>query len=64
MPSKHGQIEGLIDETTIGQLAGLLTEFDSLVLTKIESKEDARKRGVPSPDRAEALMLALESRCP
>ena len=26
---------------------------------KIESKEDARKRGVPSPDRAEALMLAL-----
>ena len=26
---------------------------------KIESKEKARERGVPSPDRAEALMLAL-----
>jgi len=26
---------------------------------KLESKEQARSRGVPSPDRAEALMLAL-----
>jgi hypothetical protein len=26
---------------------------------KIESKEEARKRGVPSLDRADALMLAL-----
>src|SRR5260370_22848464 len=26
---------------------------------KIEAKEKARARGVPSPDRAEALMLAL-----
>jgi hypothetical protein len=26
---------------------------------KIESKEKARERGVPSLDRAEALMLAL-----
>jgi hypothetical protein len=26
---------------------------------KIESKEKARERGVPSPDRADALMLAL-----
>jgi hypothetical protein len=26
---------------------------------KIESKEDALKRGEPSPNRAEALMLAL-----
>jgi hypothetical protein len=56
---EHDQIEGLTDETTIGQLAGLLTEFDSHGRMKIESKEDARKRGVPSPDRAEALMLAL-----
>ncbi len=56
---EHNQVEGLTDETTIGQLAGLLTEFDSHGRMKIESKEDARKRGVPSPDRAEALMLAL-----
>src|SRR5258708_34283676 len=56
---EHNQVEGLTDATTIGQLAGLLTEFDSHGRMKIESKEDARKRGVPSPDRAEALMLAL-----
>src|SRR5258708_17559324 len=56
---EHDQVEGLTDEATIGQLAGLLTEFDSHGRMKIESKEDARKRGVPSPDRAEALMLAL-----
>jgi hypothetical protein len=31
---------------------------------KIESKEKARERGVPSPDRAEALMLALGQQPP
>jgi hypothetical protein len=56
---EHDQIEGLSDETTIGQLAGLLTEVDSHGRMKIESKEEARKRGVPSPDGADALMLAL-----
>jgi len=43
---EHDQIEGLTDETTIGQLAGILTEFDSRGRIRIESKEDARKRGV------------------
>jgi hypothetical protein len=56
---ERDQIEGLTDEMTIGQLAGLLYEVDSQGRTKIESKERARERGVPSPDRAEALMLAL-----
>lgn len=56
---EHDQIEGLTDEATIGQLAGLLYELDSQGRVKIESKESARARGVPSPDRAEALMLAL-----
>jgi hypothetical protein len=55
----RSQVVGLTDETTIGQLAGLLYELDSQGRTKIESKEKARKRGVPSPDRADALMLAL-----
>jgi hypothetical protein len=32
---------------------------DSQGRMKIESKEQARASGVPSPDRAEALMLAL-----
>jgi phage terminase large subunit len=53
------QVEGLVDDATIGQLAGILYEFDSQGRVKIESKEQARTRGLPSPDRAEALMLAL-----
>jgi phage terminase large subunit len=56
---ERDQVHGLIDETTIGQLAGLLYEFDSHGRMKIEAKEQARKRGVSSPDRADALMLAL-----
>jgi phage terminase large subunit len=56
---ERDQVEGLTDETTIGQLAGLLSEIDSRGRMKIESKEKARDRGVPSPDRADALMLAL-----
>ena len=56
---ERDQVEGLTDEATIGQLAGIRYEIDSQGRVKIESKEDARKRGVPSPDRAEALMLAL-----
>ena len=34
-------------------------EVDSQGRMKIESKEKARERGIPSPDRAEALILAL-----
>lgn len=56
---EHNQVEGLNDEETIGQLAGILYEIDSQGRVKIESKEAARARGVMSPDRAEALMLAL-----
>ena len=56
---QNDRIEGLTDETTIGQLAGILYETDSHGRMQIESKESARKRGVRSPDRAEALMLAL-----
>jgi hypothetical protein len=56
---ERDQVEGLVDDATIGQLAGILYEFDSQGRVKIESKEQARARGLPSPDRAEALMLAL-----
>jgi len=56
---QHDEIEGLIDDTTIGQLAGILYETDPKGRIKIEAKEEALKRGVVSPDRAEALMLAL-----
>jgi hypothetical protein len=56
---ERDEVHGLTDNITIGQLAGLLYEIDSHGRIKIESKESARARGVPSPDRAEALMLAL-----
>ena len=46
---ERDQIEGLTDEATIGQLAGLLYELDSHGRMKIESKEQARARGVPRP---------------
>ena len=48
-----------MDDTTIGQLAGILYEINSHGQQLIEPKKKAAERGVPSPDRAEALMLAL-----
>ena len=56
---ERDQLEGLSDETTLGQLASILYEIDSQGRMKIESKAQAAARGVPSPDRAEALMLAF-----
>lgn len=55
-----GQIRanGRIDQTTQSQLVGILYQQPRGVVT-IEKKEEARKRGVKSPDRAEALMLAF-----
>jgi hypothetical protein len=55
---ERDQVVGLTDEETIAQLSGILYEI-SQGRMKIESKEKARERGVPSPDRADALMLAL-----
>ncbi|HXR24425.1 MAG TPA: hypothetical protein VN742_03610, partial [Candidatus Binataceae bacterium] len=53
-----GEVAGLTDELTISQLASIRYKHNSRGQVVIESKEDARKRGVKSPDRAEALMLA------
>lgn len=54
-----GQIDGIRDRSTIAQLAGIRYKHDLRGKVVIESKEDARKRGVKSPDRAEAVMLAF-----
>ena len=54
-----GEIGGLSDRATVAQLAGLRYKHDSRGRVVIESKDDARKRGVKSPDRAEAVMLAF-----
>ncbi len=56
---ERNEVQGLRDDVTIDQLTGILYEVDSHGRIKIESKESARARGIPSPDRAEALMLAL-----
>ncbi len=61
---ERDQVQGLIDEETIGQLSGLLYELDSQGRIRIEAKEKARARGVPSPDRADALMLAIAAADP
>jgi hypothetical protein len=54
-----GDVAGLRDERAIGQLAGILYRHTSRGQIEIESKPEARKRGVKSPDRAEAVMLAF-----
>jgi len=50
---RAGEIGGLADETTISQLATIRYEQTPQGQIAIESKEEARKRGVKSPDRAE-----------
>jgi phage terminase large subunit len=58
---QQGDFCGLEDEKTIGQLAGIRYKQNPRGQTEIESKDDARKRGVKSPDRAESIMLAFGS---
>jgi len=59
-----GEISGLTDRTLVSQLAGLRYEHDPRGRVRIESKQDAVKRGLKSPDRAEALMLAFSPENP
>ena len=56
---REGRISGLTDPETVQQLASVRYQLDGAGRVQIESKEAARKRGVHSPDRAEALLLAL-----
>ena len=55
---QQGTISGVTDELTLSQLATIRYRQTPQGKIAIESKEEARKRGVKSPDRAEALMLA------
>ncbi len=47
------------DNELVGQVAALRYSFNNPGQVVMESKEDMRKRGVPSPDKADALMLAF-----
>ena len=64
MRAQSGDLAGLKDEKTIAQLAGIRYSHNARGQIVIESKEDARKRGVKSPDRAEAVILAFAERPP
>jgi hypothetical protein len=46
------------DEELASQLSTIKYFYDNKGRIGIERKEDAKKRGLPSPDRADALMLA------
>lgn len=52
-------ITGLTDEEAQAQLAGIRYSHTPAGRVEIESKADARKRGVSSPDRAEAIVMAF-----
>lgn len=54
---QDGAISGPMSEQMVSQLCGIRYKLNARGQIEIESKEDARKRGVKSPDRAEALML-------
>lgn len=51
-------LPGALDEEKEAQLCGILWKEKGRDLIQIEPKEEARKRGVSSPDRAEAEILA------
>jgi hypothetical protein len=57
--AEAGDLSGELDERTVGQLAGIRYQHNPRGQIQIESKDDARKRGVKSPDRAESVMLAF-----
>ena len=55
-----GRISIPADNQLIGELAAMRYGYDKQTnRLKIESKDDMRKRGLPSPDIADALMLAF-----
>ena len=54
-----GEIAIPPDQQLVGELVSLRYHHDSRGRVLLERKEDMRKRGVPSPDRADALMLAF-----
>jgi len=55
---EQGQLCQLRDDETEAQLSTILYRATPSGKTEIESKDDARKRGQRSPDRAEALAMA------
>ena len=55
----EGLFSGLTDDLAYAQLASLRYELTPRGQVAMESKDSIRRRGIPSPDRAEAIMLAF-----
>jgi hypothetical protein len=53
----HGEIPD--DDELCDQLTGLDYSFDHAYRIQLESKKDAKKRGVVSPDKADSLALSM-----
>jgi hypothetical protein len=47
------------DQQLIAQLTGIRYDFTSTGQMRLEGKETLRRRGLPSPDKADAVMLAF-----
>lgn len=56
---EDGTIDIPDDPDLIAQLVALKRQYTSRGQIKIESKEDMRRRGVASPDKADTLMMAF-----
>lgn len=56
---REGEIDLDADEDLAAQLTALKYRFNSRGQIQIESKEEMKRRGLPSPDRADAVMLAF-----
>ncbi len=54
-----GEIKIPPDNELIGELAAIKYGFDKHDRVRLERKDDMLKRGLPSPDKADALMLAF-----
>jgi len=55
----NGDIQIPNDEDLMAQLANIKFEYTQKGQIKLESKDDMKKRGLPSPDKADALALAF-----
>ena len=54
-----GRISIPSDNQLVGELAALRYGYDSQGRIQMEGKDAMRQRGLPSPDKADALMLAF-----
>ena len=58
----EGEVGIPADNELVGQLAALRYTFNSVGQVVMESKDEMRHRGVPSPDKADAMMMAFLSK--